>query len=126
MLGSILSNLLLVLGMSFFLGGIKFKMQFFRKSASSINSGMLTLAVIAILFPTALFYCKPTTVSRQVFCVSSSLELGVWDILFECVTVCDSFSCFFIPGYLAKVRVSRNGSHVFVCTLDRFPMLELS
>ncbi|PAV16682.1 Calcium proton exchanger [Pyrrhoderma noxium] len=53
LIGSILSNLLLVLGMCFFAGGTRFQEQGFGASASQINSSLLTLSVIAVLLPGA-------------------------------------------------------------------------
>jgi len=53
LLGSILSNLLLVLGMCFFFGGTKYKIQKFNAMASSANSSLLTLSSISIILPTA-------------------------------------------------------------------------
>jgi Ca2+:H+ antiporter len=54
MLGSILSNMLLVLGSAFFLGGMRFKTQSFSKVTSQMNATLLVLSCIAILGPTAL------------------------------------------------------------------------
>ncbi|KAJ6531729.1 Sodium/calcium exchanger protein-domain-containing protein [Mycena capillaripes] len=53
LIGSILSNLLLVLGMCFFAGGIKFSEQGFGASATQLNSSLLTISVIAVLLPAA-------------------------------------------------------------------------
>lgn len=53
LLGSILSNLLLVLGMSFFVGGLKYKTQQFNSVASQTSGSLLLLAAISILIPTA-------------------------------------------------------------------------
>lgn len=44
--GSVLGNLLLVLGLSFFAGGIKFKRQKFSVHAARYNSGLLIFAII--------------------------------------------------------------------------------
>ncbi|KKB33724.1 calcium/proton exchanger [Bacillus thermotolerans] len=44
--GSVLGNLLLVAGLSFFLGGIKFKRQVFNEHDARHNSGLLMFAVI--------------------------------------------------------------------------------
>ncbi|WP_420849952.1 calcium/proton exchanger [Psychrobacillus vulpis] len=44
--GSVLGNLLLVLGLSFFAGGIKFKRQRFSVHDSRYNSGLLIFAII--------------------------------------------------------------------------------
>jgi len=54
MLGSVLSNLLLVLGSAFMVGGIRFKEQNFNRSAAVTNSGLLILAVLALSLPSVL------------------------------------------------------------------------
>ena len=54
LLGSILSNMLLVLGCAFFFGGIYHKTQNFGTISSQINSTLLLLSTMAILFPTIL------------------------------------------------------------------------
>ncbi|KAH7687954.1 Calcium/proton exchanger protein [Dioscorea alata] len=57
LLGSILSNILLVLGCAFFCGGISFhKEQVFNKSAATMNSGLLLIAVMGLLSPAVLHY----------------------------------------------------------------------
>ncbi|KAF8841772.1 calcium proton exchanger [Paxillus ammoniavirescens] len=53
LVGSILSNLLLVLGMCFFAGGLRFSEQGFGTSAVQLNSSLLTISVIAVLLPGA-------------------------------------------------------------------------
>jgi len=53
LVGSILSNLLLVLGMCFFAGGTRFSEQGFGMSATQLNSSLLTISVIAVLLPAA-------------------------------------------------------------------------
>ncbi|XP_023924774.2 vacuolar cation/proton exchanger 3 isoform X2 [Quercus suber] len=56
LLGSILSNMLLVLGCAFFSGGIVFyeKEQVFDKATASVDSGLLLMAVMGLLFPAVL------------------------------------------------------------------------
>lgn len=54
MIGSILSNLLLVLGMCFFAGGTRFSEQGFSVAATQTNSSLLMLAVTALLLPALL------------------------------------------------------------------------
>ncbi|MGH2586636.1 MAG: calcium/proton exchanger [Dehalococcoidia bacterium] len=49
--GSILGNLLLVLGASLLAGGLKFGTQQFSKTVSGINATMLVIAVIALFVP---------------------------------------------------------------------------
>ncbi|KAG2305722.1 hypothetical protein Bca4012_085293 [Brassica carinata] len=58
LLGSILSNMLLVLGCAFFCGGLVFyqKDQVFDKGIAVVNSGLLLMAVMGILFPAVLHY----------------------------------------------------------------------
>ncbi|RDB26284.1 Ca(2+)/H(+) antiporter [Hypsizygus marmoreus] len=53
LVGSILSNLLLVLGMCFFAGGLKYSEQGFGASATQLNCSLLTISVIAVLLPAA-------------------------------------------------------------------------
>ncbi len=50
--GSIIGNILLVLGLSFLAGGLKFNKQKFNRTASSISATALTLAAIALVIPT--------------------------------------------------------------------------
>jgi Ca2+:H+ antiporter len=52
--GSIIGNLLLVMGLSMFLGGLKFKEQTFQSLVARVNASSMNLAVIAILLPTAI------------------------------------------------------------------------
>ncbi|PWA80923.1 calcium/proton exchanger [Artemisia annua] len=56
LLGSILSNMLLVLGCAFFCGGIANcnKEQLFNRSNAGMNVGLLLMAVMSMLFPTVL------------------------------------------------------------------------
>ncbi|CAK9151828.1 unnamed protein product [Ilex paraguariensis] len=58
LLGSILSNMLLVLGCSFFAGGIVHsnKEQVFDKATAIMNSGLLLMAVMGLLFPAVLHF----------------------------------------------------------------------
>lgn len=51
--GSIIGNLLLVLGLSMLLGGLRHPEQVFQQTAARVNASSLNLAVIAILLPTA-------------------------------------------------------------------------
>lgn len=58
--GSIISNLLLVMGLSMLLGGIKFKEQQFQPVIARMNASSMNLAVIAILVPTAVDFTSPS------------------------------------------------------------------
>ncbi|MEY3868953.1 MAG: hypothetical protein RLZZ338_2844 [Cyanobacteriota bacterium] len=57
--GSIIGNLLLVMGLSMFLGGLRFKEQEFPPIVARLNASAMNLAVIAILLPTALNVTSP-------------------------------------------------------------------
>ncbi|KAJ2917388.1 hypothetical protein MD484_g3021, partial [Candolleomyces efflorescens] len=59
LVGSVLSNLLLVLGMCFFAGGTRFSEQGFGISATQLNSSLLTVSVIAVLLPAAFHFSVP-------------------------------------------------------------------
>jgi Ca2+:H+ antiporter len=50
--GSIIGNMLLVLGLSLIAGGAKYKTQSFERTAASTSATALTLAAIALLIPT--------------------------------------------------------------------------
>lgn len=52
--GSIIGNLLLVMGLSMLLGGLRFKEQTFQPIVARVNASSMNLAVIAILLPTAI------------------------------------------------------------------------
>lgn len=52
--GSIISNLLLVMGLSMLLGGLRYKEQTFQPIVARVNASSMNLAVIAILLPTAM------------------------------------------------------------------------
>eukprot|EP00435_Cladocopium_sp_Y103_P055691 s880_g18.t1 len=54
MLGSVLSNLLLVLGSAFLIGGCRHKEQNFNRSAAVTNTGLLIFAVLALSLPSIL------------------------------------------------------------------------
>ena len=54
--GTIISNLLLVMGLSMFLGGLRYKEQDFQPIVARVNGSSMTLAVTAIIVPTMVIY----------------------------------------------------------------------
>jgi Ca2+:H+ antiporter len=54
--GSIIGNLLLVMGLSMLLGGLRYKEQEFQPIVARVNASSMNLAVIAMLLPTAMQY----------------------------------------------------------------------
>lgn len=63
--GAIIGNLLLVLGMSMFFGGLKRKKQEFNKTASMASGATLLLAVIALVIP-AIFTLTAPRIGSQI------------------------------------------------------------
>lgn len=75
--GSIVSNLLLVMGFSMLLGGLKFKIQKFQPTVARLNASSMNLAVIALLLPTAVQYTS-TGIEEQTL---QNLSVAVAGIL---------------------------------------------
>ena len=98
-IGSIIGNLLLVFGLSLFVGGLRQKEQFFNKENTGYQASMLFLAIIGLAIPTmlAITLLRPETggslpdVQRNIQVVSdilASVLLGVYiaSIIFTFVT----------------------------------------
>ncbi|KAF9525689.1 calcium/proton exchanger [Crepidotus variabilis] len=66
LVGSVLSNLLLVLGMCFFAGGMRYSEQGFGLSSTQLNSTLLTISVIAVLLPAAFHFSADAQLTDQV------------------------------------------------------------
>ncbi len=56
--GSIIGNVLLVLGASLLAGGLKHRVQRFNRTAAGVGATMMVLAAMAMLIP-AIFYALP-------------------------------------------------------------------
>ncbi len=54
--GSIIGNILLVLGLSILLGGLKYRRQVFNRTAAGMGATLLALASIGLIMPTFHFY----------------------------------------------------------------------
>ncbi|EMC91915.1 hypothetical protein BAUCODRAFT_39061 [Baudoinia panamericana UAMH 10762] len=59
LIGSMLSNLLLVLGMCFFFGGLRRVEQFFNMTVAQTAASMLALAIGSLIIPTAFWIFAP-------------------------------------------------------------------
>lgn len=81
LVGSILSNLLLVLGTAFFCGGLYNKTQTFSVISSQINGTLLMLAVMALIFPTILVSSGMTS-STSVLGMSRFVSLVLFAVYF--------------------------------------------
>lgn len=73
--GSIIGNLLLVLGLSLFVGGLKYKEQYFNVKLASHNGSLMALAVIALFVPAA--FAKSLT----------TLETANMSVLVACILI---------------------------------------
>jgi Ca2+:H+ antiporter len=71
LIGSIVGNLLLVLGLSFFVGGMRFKEQKFNYHSANVHSASLILAVAGLLIPALLIVTSPSIGATQKGIVSS-------------------------------------------------------
>ncbi|NJR51053.1 MAG: calcium/proton exchanger [Leptolyngbyaceae cyanobacterium CSU_1_3] len=58
--GTIISNLLLVMGLSMFLGGLRYKEQEFQPVVARVNGSTMTLAVTALVLPALVAYSSST------------------------------------------------------------------
>ncbi|CAG9990976.1 unnamed protein product [Clonostachys byssicola] len=56
LIGSILSNLLLVMGCCFFFGGLRRPQQYFNETAAQTATSLLALAIAAVIIPTVFDY----------------------------------------------------------------------
>lgn len=65
--GSIIGNVLLVLGLAMMLGGFRHKLQNFNRTAASMGATLLTLATVGLIMPTLYYY---------VFAASQPLKPG--------------------------------------------------
>jgi Ca2+:H+ antiporter len=62
--GSILGNLLLILGLSFVAGGLKRSELRFNRTSAGMSAGMLTLAVVALVLPALFHAVHPEAAAR--------------------------------------------------------------
>jgi Ca2+:H+ antiporter len=75
--GSIVGNLLLVLGTAIFTGGTRYKTQRFNRTAALANASTLLLAVIAMIIPAISFQTAPPSASRSATTESLSLLVSL-------------------------------------------------
>jgi len=72
--GSIIGNVLVVLGFAALVGGLRREKQSFHAVAASTNASMLLLATIALLVPAIFIHATP----EQVRADPRALHLGLW------------------------------------------------
>jgi Ca2+:H+ antiporter len=101
--GSIIGNLLLVMGLSMFLGGLRYKEQTFQPVIARVNASLMNLAVIAILLPTAFHFSAPNIQPPQI--QKFSIAVSVILIVVYCLTLLFSMKT---HSYLYDVGVAEN------------------
>jgi Ca2+:H+ antiporter len=77
LIGSILGNLLLVLGLALLWGGIKFKIQSFNQSALSMNGSLLLLAILALIIPAAAHHTGSNVTDENILELSRYASLAL-------------------------------------------------
>ena len=80
LIGSIIGNVLLVLGLSVLVGGLKHKMQIFNKDVAQSHATMLALAVVALLVPALFVRAKGISETASDPNISA-LSMGVAGVL---------------------------------------------
>lgn len=77
--GSVIGNILLVLGASMFLGGLKYKSQYFSQKVVEVSASMLLFAIIGLMIPAIFTHTlKPELLNTQY----ESLSIIVAGIMF--------------------------------------------
>eukprot|EP00745_Piridium_sociabile_P044463 TRINITY_DN93417_c0_g1_i4.p1 TRINITY_DN93417_c0_g1~~TRINITY_DN93417_c0_g1_i4.p1 ORF type:complete len:434 (+),score=34.86 TRINITY_DN93417_c0_g1_i4:48-1349(+) len=66
LVGSILSNLLLVMGSSFFAGGCYYKIQEYNVLSASTNTSLMTLSCLCLVLPTMFAYILSSEVEGEI------------------------------------------------------------
>ncbi|WP_411343093.1 calcium/proton exchanger [Paenibacillus sp. WLX1005] len=100
--GSIIGNLLLVLGLSIFAGGLKHKVQNFNVALANMNGSLMIVAVIALFVP-ALFLNTHSITHTQV----NMLSLIVAGLLILAYIAWLIFSMVTHKNYLADVKTPK-------------------
>jgi Ca2+:H+ antiporter len=79
--GSIIGNILLVLGLSMVAGGIRYSMQSFNRSAASMGASLLLLSAIGLVVPTVFHALGPGAADERGLSLEIALVLFVTYLL---------------------------------------------
>lgn len=95
--GALLANLMLSLGLSFFLGGLLYKEQSFNPQSTRLYNSMMLIAVISLLVPGAFYRTFHGTVTDDVMA-----DFNLW------------LACVLLAGYVLYLVFSlRTHKHLF-------------
>lgn len=86
--GAIVTNTLFMLGTSFLLGGLKYHVQEFNRVSARLQAGLLFLATIALLIPSAVSQADSATAAA----FTQKLSLGLALLLIVAYGLCMFFS----------------------------------
>jgi Ca2+:H+ antiporter len=78
-IGSIIANILLLIGLSILFGGFRFKYQHFNKEAASVSATMLIIAVAGLALPTIFFLTNPKSGDTQIM---SDFVAGILAVIY--------------------------------------------
>ncbi|KAL9039344.1 MAG: hypothetical protein Q9214_004916, partial [Letrouitia sp. 1 TL-2023] len=72
LIGSILANLLLILGMSFLIGGLRYPEQLYNSTVTRMSASLMGLAVLSLLIPTVFYasFKKPEDAEGKILAIS--------------------------------------------------------
>jgi Ca2+:H+ antiporter len=108
LVGAILANLLLALGMAFLLGGLRFHEQRFNPAATRAYSTMMFVAAISMAVPSAFnrAFAAPTTIREE-----RMLNIGIAVLLLVAYGLYLFFSLKTHPHAFASVESEHGGGH---------------
>jgi Ca2+:H+ antiporter len=108
LIGAILANLLLALGVGFFLGGVRYRDQTYNAGASRVYSTMMLLAAMSLAVPSAFSrYFAPEGTMRE----EQMLNLGVAGVLLFAYALYLIFALKTHPGWFASVEGEGGHAH---------------
>ncbi len=114
--GSILGNILLVAGGAMVFGGLKHPRQTFNKSSAETNSGLLALAVAAMLIPAIFHFSAVELHDQDISSHQHALSIGACVILLVIYVLGLLFTLkthahIFCPDRTANAGAEGNGHH---------------
>jgi Ca2+:H+ antiporter len=108
LIGAILANLLLTLGIAFLMGGVRFHDQKYNSVAARAYSSMMLIAVISLAIPSAFsrLFAPESTIHQE-----QLLNLGIAVVLLLAYGLYLLFSLKTHPGAFASVDTATGGHH---------------
>lgn len=108
LIGAILANLLLALGLSFLLGGLRHRDQKYNPLAARAYSSMMLIAVVSLVVPSAFsrLFAPESTIRQE-----QLLNVGIAVVLLIAYGLYLVFSLKTHPGAFASVETGSEGEH---------------